>query len=86
VVAVILAGRYRIDRKGIECVIAAKGSVNTLVHDVVRLIAGIIIVLILEIAYAITYFCSVDHIFAILVMGGAAALEFAVAVYLLRRS
>lgn len=65
---------------------AAKGRIAGLTRDAEKLIAGVMIALIPEIAYAATYFISIDHILAILTMGVAAVAELAVAVYLLRRS
>jgi predicted permease len=63
-----------------------QGRIVTLIHDLEKLIAGVIIMLIPEVAYVTTYFISVDHVSAILVMGGTAVAELAMAVYLLKRS
>lgn len=65
---------------------AAKRKIDTLLHDLGRLIAGVIITLIPEVAYVITYLIWVDHVLAILVMGGAATAELAMALCLLRSS
>jgi len=65
---------------------ATKGRIAALILDVEKLIAGVMITIIPEIAYAVTYFISIDHILAILTMGVAAVAELAMAVYLLGRS
>jgi predicted permease len=65
---------------------AAKGRIAALIHDFEKLVAGVVITLIPEVAYAATYFVSFDHILAILIMAGAAAAELGIAVFLLRRS
>jgi len=66
--------------------LVAKRKIDTLIHELGRLMAGVVIALIPEIAYVITYLMSADHISAILVMGGAATAELAMASHLLRRS
>jgi hypothetical protein len=65
---------------------AVKGRIAALTLDLEKLIVGIMITFIPEVAYATTYFISFDHILAILIMGGAAVAELAMAVYLLKRS
>jgi predicted permease len=65
---------------------ATKGKIAALIHDLEKLIAGVIITLIPEVAYATTFFISFDHVLAILIMGGTAVAELAMAVYLLKRS
>ena len=65
---------------------APKGKIAALIHDLEKLIAGVIITLIPEAAYVTAYLISFDHIFAILIMGVTAVAELAVAVYLLKRS
>jgi predicted permease len=65
---------------------AAKGRIAALVYDLEKLIAGITIMLVPEIAYVTAYFVSFDHILAILTMSGAAAAELAMAVYALNNS
>jgi predicted permease len=67
-------------------VFVTQGRIVTLIHDLEKLIAGVIIMLIPEVAYVTTYFISVNHVSAILVMGGTAVTELAMAVYLLERS
>jgi len=64
----------------------AKRKIDTLIHDLGRLIVGVIIALIPEVAYVTTYLMSTDHLSAILIMGGVATAELAMASYLLRRS
>jgi hypothetical protein len=63
-----------------------QGRIVTLIHDLEKLIAGVIIMLIPEVAYVTTYLISVNHVYAILVMGGTAVAELAMAIYLLKRS
>jgi predicted permease len=63
-----------------------QGRITALIHDLEKLIAGVIITLIPEVAYATTYFISVNHISAILTMTGTATAELAIAVYLLKHS
>ena len=63
-----------------------KGNIAALIHDLKKLITGVMTLLIPEAAYATTYLISFDHILAIFVMGGAAISELAMAVYLLKRS
>ena len=65
---------------------AAKGRIRALTQDFEKLIAGVMIALIPEIAYATTYFISFDHVLAISIMGWVAVSELATAVYLLKRS
>jgi len=65
--------------------LVAKRKIDTLIHDLGRLIAGITIALIPEIAYVTAYLMSTDHISAILIMGGVATAELAMANYLLLR-
>ncbi len=65
---------------------AAKGKIRALTQDFEKLIAGVMIILIPEIAYATAYFISFDHILAISIMGWVAVFELAIAVYLLKRS
>jgi predicted permease len=62
-----------------------QGRIATLINDLEKLIAGVIIMLIPEVAYVTTYLISVNHISAILIMGGTAFAELAMAVHLLKR-
>ncbi len=64
---------------------AAKGEIAALVQDLEKLIVGIVALLIPEVAYAVVYLVSVDHILAILIMGIVAFSELAVALHLLKR-
>jgi predicted permease len=64
----------------------AKGKIAAFVQDFQKLVLGVTFILIPELAYAATYIVSLDHILAISVMGIAAAVELATAVYLLRAS
>ena len=65
---------------------AAKGRIAALILDLEKLGVGVIVVLIPEVSYAITYFSSFNHNLAILSMVGAAVAELTTAVYLLKRS
>ena len=65
---------------------AAKGRIAAIIHDLEKLVAGIVIILVPEVAYATTYFVSLDHILAILVMTVSATTELGIAVSMLRRS
>jgi hypothetical protein len=49
-----------------------------------KLVTGVVTIMIPMVAYATTYLISFDHIIAILVMGGAAISELALAVYLIK--
>jgi predicted permease len=63
----------------------AKRKIDTLLHDLGRLMAGITIVMIPEVAYVAMYLIWADHVFAISVMGGVATAELAIVMYLLKR-
>jgi predicted permease len=65
---------------------AANGKIAAVARDAEKLVAGVITALIPQIAYAASYFISFDHVTAILTMGGAAVIELAVALYVLKRS
>jgi hypothetical protein len=65
---------------------AAKGRVAAVIRDAEKLAAGVLITLIPVVAYAGSYFVSLDHVTAVLAMGGAAVSEFVVAFYVLRHS
>jgi predicted permease len=65
---------------------ASKGRIGALALDFERLIAGVMIIMIPELAYAATYFVSFDHVLAILVMGGVAVSELVLAFHLLKCS
>jgi predicted permease len=64
---------------------AADGRIAALIHDLEELIAGTIIILIPEAAYATAYLISCNHILAILIMSGVATAELAMAMYVLKR-
>jgi hypothetical protein len=57
-----------------------------LVHDLKKLVTGVVILLIPEATYATVYLISFDYVLAILAMGGIAISELATALYLLKRS
>jgi len=63
-----------------------QGRIAALIHDLEKLLAGVIITLIPEAAYVTTYFITVNHISAILTMTGTATAELAITVYLLKHS
>jgi predicted permease len=65
---------------------AAKGRIAAVIHDAEKLAAGVMIALAPEIAYAISYLILYNHVAAILTMGGTAAAELALAIYVLKRS
>jgi predicted permease len=65
---------------------AAKGRIVALIHDLEKLVVGVTITLIPEVAYVIAYFVSFNHVLAILTMSGAAAVELAMTVYVLKNS
>ena len=59
---------------------------SSITHDLEKMFAGVMTILIPEIAYATAYFISFDHILAILTMSGTAFAELAIALSLLKRS
>jgi predicted permease len=63
-----------------------QGKIAALIHDLEKLLAGVIITLIPEATYVLTYFISANHIYAILTMTGTATTELAIASYLLKHS
>ena len=62
------------------------GKIAALIHDLKKLIVGVTTLIIPLAAYALVYLISLSHVFAVLGMGGAAASELALVVYLLRRN
>ena len=65
---------------------AAIGRIAAVTQDVEKLVAGVTIALIPEIAYVASYLISYNHVAAILAMGGTAVVELALALYVLRGS
>lgn len=65
---------------------ATTGKIAALVHDLKKLVTGVTIIVIPEVAYGISYFVSSNHAFAVSAMGGIALVELATAFYLLKRS
>ncbi len=65
---------------------AAEGKIAAVIRDAEKLVAGVIIALAPEIAYAVSYLISYNHVAAILTMGGTALIELALALYVLRDS
>jgi predicted permease len=65
---------------------AANGKIAAVARDAEKLVVGVITALIPQIAYAASYFISLDHVTAILTMSGAAVIELALALYVLKRS
>jgi len=63
---------------------AGKGRIAAVTQDAEKLVAGVTIALIPEIAYAASYLISYNHVAAILAMGGTAVVELALALYVLR--
>jgi predicted permease len=62
------------------------GKIDAVVNDIGKIFAGLLIVLIPEIAYATTFLLSFSHSLSILIMGIVASLELALATYLLDHS
>jgi predicted permease len=65
---------------------AAEGKIAAVIRDAEKLVVGVMIVLAPEVAYAVSYLTSYDHIYAILAMGGTAVAELALALHALKRS
>jgi hypothetical protein len=65
---------------------AAKGRIAAVIHDAEKLVAGVMIALAPEIAYAATYLISNSHVSAILTMGGTAVVELALTLHVLNSS
>jgi hypothetical protein len=65
---------------------AAKGKIAAVIRDAEKLVAGATIILAPEIAYAVSYLMSRDHVSAILAMGGTAVVELLLALHVLRAS
>jgi hypothetical protein len=65
---------------------ATQGRIAALVHDLKKLIIGVVILLIPEAAYATVYLISFNYVLAILTMGAVAISELATALSLLNRS
>jgi predicted permease len=63
---------------------AAKGRIAALIHDLEKLVVGVTVTLIPEVAYVTVYFVSFNHVLAILTMCGAAVAELAMAVCMLK--
>ncbi len=63
---------------------AAHGKIAAIARDAEKLAAGAITALIPQIAYAASYLISFDHTTAILTMSGAAVIELAAAIHVLR--
>jgi predicted permease len=65
---------------------AAKGRISAIVNDFEKLVVGVLIVLIPNIAYAAVFLSSFSHGLSLLTMGAITLLEIAVALSFLRRS
>ena len=65
---------------------AARGRIAAFALDLEKLTLGVMITLIPGVSYGIAYYISFDHSLAILIMGGSAFAELAIAGYLLKRS
>jgi predicted permease len=65
---------------------AAKGRIAAVIRDAEKLVTGVVIALAPEIAYAVSYLISYNHVAAILAMSGTAIVELALALYVLRSS
>jgi predicted permease len=65
---------------------AAKGRIAAVIHDAEKLVAGVMIALAPEIAYAVSYLISYNHVAAILTMSGTAIVELLLALYVLNSS
>jgi predicted permease len=65
---------------------AAKGRIAAVILDAEKLVAGVMIALAPEIAYAATYLISNSHVSAILTMGGTAVVELALTLHVLNSS
>jgi predicted permease len=65
---------------------AAKGRIAAVIRDAEKLVAGVVIALAPEIAYAVSYLISYNHVAAILAMSGTAIVELALALYVLNDS
>jgi len=63
-----------------------KGKIAALIHDLKKLIVGVTTLTVPLAAYAAIFLVSFSHALAVLIMGGAAASELALAVYLLKRN
>jgi predicted permease len=64
---------------------AAKGKIRGVIRDLEKLLAGVAIILVPQVAYATVYFASLNHGFAILVMCAAASGELVIAIHTLKR-
>lgn len=64
---------------------AAKNKISAIVNDIQKLAAGVLTVLLPEVAYATIFLLTFSHSLAILVMGAIALSELATAMYLLNR-
>jgi predicted permease len=62
---------------------AAEGKIAAVIRDAEKLVVGVMIVLAPEIAYAVSYLMSYNHVYAILAMGGTAVAELALALHAL---
>jgi predicted permease len=68
----------------LSCV--TKGKIAAILHDLKKLVVGVTTLAIPLAAYSIVYIVSSNHLLAVLVMGGASALELALALHLLKRN
>lgn len=65
---------------------AAKGKIAAIINDVKKLILGVTTVAVPQIFYAIVFFWSYDHVFALSIMGAVTLAELGVALRTLRPS
>ena len=62
------------------------GKISSLIHDLKKLVIGVITLVIPMIAYAFTYLLSFSHVIAIFSIGGVSLSELMLALYLLKRN
>jgi predicted permease len=65
---------------------AAKGKISAIVSDMEKLVVGVFIVIVPEIAYAVTFFTTLNHGFCLVTMGAVTVSELAIAVSLIKRN
>ena len=65
---------------------AARGKIASVINDFEKLAVGVLIILVPVVAYAIVFLATFSHGFSLLAMGGAAIVELAAALYMLRRT
>jgi hypothetical protein len=66
--------------------LSAQTRTSAVLHDLVRLLAGVSLLLLPEVAYLGTYFLTYGHAPAVIAGGAAAAVELLAVVAFLRRS